>query len=60
MSMAVFSTRSWCSLLSVFPAGMLPEEEKGGREPCSVLSYSQTLSALVVVCSVADTLVIDQ
>ena len=26
----------WCSLLSVFPAGMLPEGEEGGREPCSV------------------------
>ena len=45
---------------SVFPAGMLPEGEEGGREPCSVLSCSQTLSALVVVSSAADTLVIDQ
>ena len=31
-----------------------------GRELCSVLSCSQTLSVLVVVCSPADTLAIDQ
>ena len=58
--MVIFSKRPWCSLLSVFAAGMLPKEEDGGKEPCSVLSFSQTLSALVVVCTAADTLVIDQ
>ena len=39
-----------------FPAGMLLEGEEGGREPCSVLSCSQTLSVIVVVCSAADIL----
>ena len=36
MSRPMFFTRSWCSLLSVFPAGMLPAGEKDGRKPCFV------------------------
>ena len=44
-------------LTLLFP---LQRERRMGREPCSVIFCSQTLSVLVVVCSTADTLVIDQ
>ena len=53
----------WQNVTSVVPQGSVLEHtqqgEVGGEEPCSILSLSPTCS-LVVVCSPAETLVIDQ